>query len=281
MPKADILIIDPSSNLLNAFRMILEEEHYQVGTAKDLKEAHGLLTENHYGVVLTECYPPFEDTVHLIRWAKEKSPETYWLAGTALNLEEGDYEELFSAGLDELITKPFTPRQLLVYIRKGLAQENLIREKKEVEKKSPLDPLAQREGQYVYKTPYFKRCIFQEMKKAQRHEDPMSLLLLKIPPREKAGEAYENFYLELIKLLRKNLREGDILGKENGNLGILLYKTDPQGSEVLEQRLRMIIQTHPAFKSSLSSKSLIEELNFQHFSFPANSDYFETFLNGN
>ena len=40
MPKNSILLIDPFKNLLNAYRLILEEEDYRVETALNLKEAY-------------------------------------------------------------------------------------------------------------------------------------------------------------------------------------------------------------------------------------------------
>jgi DNA-binding NtrC family response regulator len=41
-----ILLIDPSKNLLNAYRMVLEEEKYSVETALNLKDAYQLFILN-------------------------------------------------------------------------------------------------------------------------------------------------------------------------------------------------------------------------------------------
>jgi len=41
-----ILLIDPSKNFLNAYRMVLEEEKYSVETALNLKDAYQLFILN-------------------------------------------------------------------------------------------------------------------------------------------------------------------------------------------------------------------------------------------
>ncbi len=52
-----ILLIDPFKNLLNAYRMILEEEKYLVETAGTIKEAYLLFDKRSYSVVLIGISP--------------------------------------------------------------------------------------------------------------------------------------------------------------------------------------------------------------------------------
>lgn len=72
-----ILLLDPFKNLLNAYRMILEEENYLVETALNLRDAYQLIKRRHYSVIITEYAPPFESTDYMIQWVKRNSPETY------------------------------------------------------------------------------------------------------------------------------------------------------------------------------------------------------------
>jgi PleD family two-component response regulator len=284
MPKESLLLIDPFSNLLNAFKMILEVEGYQVETSMDLKEAGEKLSQKNFAVIVSECYPPYEDIALLVKKLKEKSPGTYVILNTSLTPDEAAYETLLASGVDELFIKPYPPKQLSAHIKKGLRHKELVQKKLEAEQGSLLDPLAQTEGQFVFNSGYFKKYISQELKKARRHSDPLSLILLNLPAKEKKEENYERFYLELTKILRKNLREEDVLGRENGNLGILLYKTDPQGSQALEQRIAKVIQKHPLFTSNRELTSLVENLSFRHITYPGssrNSEFFQSILKEN
>ena len=54
MPDNWILLIDPFKNLLNAYRIILEEENYLVETALNLKDACELFKKRQYSVIITE-----------------------------------------------------------------------------------------------------------------------------------------------------------------------------------------------------------------------------------
>ena len=56
-----------------------------------------------------------------------------------------------------------------------------------------------------------------------------------------------DFLAELAQLLSRSTREEDVIGRENGGFGILLYKTGHEGSRVLEQRLSNLIQNLSAF----------------------------------
>ena len=87
------------------------------------------------------------------------------------------------------------------------------------------------------------------------------------------GTRFESFYVELIDLLRKSLREEDLMGRENGNLGIILDKTDEAGSQNLGRRLSQLIQTHPSFQSNLSFQDIVNELCFSILYLPSPDKY--------
>src|SRR5512143_3943445 len=102
-----ILLLDPFKNLLNAYRMILEEEEYFVETAVNLKEAYQLLGKRQYSVIITEYCPPFEVMDEMIQWAKKNAPETYIIIVTNASVDEKIYNKLFAAGVDDFIPKPY------------------------------------------------------------------------------------------------------------------------------------------------------------------------------
>jgi len=221
-----ILLVDPFKNLLNAYRIILEDEKYLVETTSSLKDAYELLYEGQYSVIITEYIPPFETTEYMIQWVKEKSAETYIIMVSNAFVDERTYERLFAIGLDDFILKPYSPDKVLVHIKKGLRQRDLMIKMKEFERLSVLEPVTKEIRGFIFNAIYLKTCLRQEIKKAKRHHRLFSLLLIQMPTEEKMGDRFYNFYVELVRIFRKYTREEDMVGKNNGEIGIILPETD-------------------------------------------------------
>ncbi len=263
-----ILLLDPFKNLLNAYRMILEEEEYFVETAVNLKEAYQLLEKRQYSIIITEYCPPLEAMDEMIQWAKKKAPETYIIIVTNASVDEKIYDRLFAIGVDDFIPKPYSPERILVHIRKGLKQRGLVLRLQELERTSPLEPLARDIHKVMFDAFFFKRCLRQEYKRAKRHHHPFSLLLMQVPGEEKIGNRFESLYIDLMRIVKKHTREEDMVGKNNGEIGIILPETDKIGTEALVQRLLNVIHSAPQFKSEKGFGSFVQTLSFQSFTFP-------------
>ena len=268
MPDNRILLVDPFKNLLNAYRIILEEEKYLVETALSLKDAYELLYKGQYSVIITEYIPPFETTEYMIQWVKEKSAETYIIMVSNAYVDERTYERLFAIGLDDFILKPYSPDRILVHIKKGLRQRDLVIKVKEFERLSVLEPVTKEIRGFIFNALYLKTCLRQEIKKAKRHRRLFSLLLIQMPTEEKMSDRFYSFYVELVRIFRKYTREEDMVGKNNGEIGIILPETDQIGSQALVQRLLHLIHTDPQFSSDDVWKDYVQTLSFQSFTYP-------------
>jgi PleD family two-component response regulator len=268
MPNHWILLIDPFKNLLNAYRIILEDEKFLVEMALNLEEAYELFKKRQYSVIITEYVPPFETTDDMIRWVKKNSPETYIIIVTNAIIDEKTYEKLFTIGVDDFILKPYSPDKILVHIKKGLKQRDLIFRLQRLEKLSFLEPFAQEIQELIFNAVFFKKCLRQELKRAKRHHHPFSLLLIQLPTKEKIGDRFDRFYMELMKIVKRYIREGDLVGKNDGEIGIILPETDQPGSQALIKRLLNLIDTHPPFKSDDVLKPYIQTLSFQSYTYP-------------
>jgi PleD family two-component response regulator len=263
-----ILLLDPFKNLLNAYRMILEEEKYSVETALNLMEAYQLIGKRQYSVIITEYCPPFKETDDMIQWVKENAPETYIIIVTNASIDEKMYDNLFTIGVDDFIPKPYSPERILVHIKKGLKQRDLILRQQKLEKLSFFEPFTQEVQELIFNIFFFKRCLRQELKRAKRHHHPLSLILIRVPGNREIGGRFDRFYMDLVRILRKHTREEDMIGKNNGEIGIILPETDQTGSETLSQRLLAIIHATPQFKSDEILRSSIQALSFQSFTYP-------------
>ncbi|HSB05329.1 MAG TPA: response regulator [Thermodesulfobacteriota bacterium] len=268
MNSKDILLIDPFKNLLNIYRMFLEREKYRIETASNLKDASQKLSLDRYAVMITEFLPPFEETFQMLHWVKEHSPETYIIIVTNSLVDDKTYEELFLIGVDDLIVKPFSPGKILVHVKKGFRNRDLIIKMQELERESLVDPIARQMERPVFNPSYFRRYLRQELKRAKRHRHPLSLLLLEIPGKAVAEGPDESFCIELIRILRNNTREEDIVGRGNGGFGILLPETDEVGSQTLVKRLLQLIQGHSPFQKGENLRSLVKAISFEHFTYP-------------
>lgn len=263
-----ILLLDPFRNLLNAYRMILEEEEYSVETALNLEEAYQLFGKRQYSVVITEYCPPFEETDDMIQWVKKNAPETYIIIVTNASIDEKVYDNLFTIGVDDFIPKPYSPERILVHVKKGLRQRDLILRQQKLEKFSFLEPFAQEGQKMIFDIAFFKRCLRQELKKAKRHHHPFSLILIRLPSNGEIGSRFGSFYMDLVRIVRKHTREEDMIGKNDGEIGIILPETDQTGSETLLQRLSRIIHADLQFKSDEVLRSSFQALSFQSFTYP-------------
>jgi PleD family two-component response regulator len=265
MLENSVLLIDPFKNLLNAYGMIFEEEKYSFETVSTLAEACPLLRTKRYSVILIEYFPPYETTDEIIRWLKKNLPETYIVMVTDAMIDAAVHEKLFAVGLDDLIVKPCSPERVLVYIRKGLR----FRERnRQIRDQLILDPVTHQIQQFIFNSSYFKNCLRREIKRARRHKHPFSMLLIRIPGKEEVAGSFETIYAELARLLRKYVREEDVVGRENGHFGILLPDTDQDGSQALTKRLSNLIRNNPVLKAEKGLSAVFQDVSFHAFTYP-------------
>lgn len=263
-----ILLLDPFKNLLNAYRMILEDEKYLVETAINLEEAYQLFAKRQYSVIITEYCPPFEATDDMIRWVKKNTPETCIIIVTNASIDEKTYDRLFAIGLDDFIPKPYSAERILVHVRKGLKQRDLIVRQQTLERLSSPVPFSGEIQETTFNAAIFKRCLRQEFKRAKRHHHRFSLLLLQMPDKGEIGNRFDSFHTGLAGMVKRHIRDEDVIGKNNGEMGIILPETDCAGAEALVQRLSNLIRDDAQLKSDESVESYIQTLSFQCFTYP-------------
>jgi PleD family two-component response regulator len=263
-----ILIVDPFKNLLDIYRMFLEKERYEVETASSLMNASQKFSLDHYAVLISEYLPPFEETFHMLHQLKEHSPETYIIIVTNAIIDDKTYERLFSIGVEDLIIKPYSPEKILVHVKKGFRTRNFIIGKQELERESQVDPITHQVRQPIFNLTHFGKCLRQELKKAKRHGHPLSLILMGVPDERIPRNQRADFTVELIRILRNNTREEDIVGRGNGGFGVLLAETDEAGSQALVKRLLHLIQTYRPFQREENLRSTAGVVSFQTYTYP-------------
>jgi DNA-binding NtrC family response regulator len=114
-----ILIIDDETSVTDALEIILGEQDHKVKTAKNVKEADGLLASNQFDLIFTDLRLPDASGIDILTRVKEESPETEVILMTAHGSLDITIEAI-KKGAYYYLEKPFTPDQLLMLTRRAL-----------------------------------------------------------------------------------------------------------------------------------------------------------------
>lgn len=112
-----ILVADDESHILNVVSLKLRNAGFTVLTARDGQEAYDLAAAEKPDLLITDHHMPQLTGVELCRKLKA-SAETaqipaIMLTARGYSMEPGDTE---TSGIRQVISKPFSPRQLLAAV---------------------------------------------------------------------------------------------------------------------------------------------------------------------
>lgn len=124
-----ILVVEDNEELLSVMHQMLSK-NYHVLTAKNGKQAMGIIMKEQLDLVVSDIMMPVMDGIELTRRIKED--KSFWqlpiILLTAKNKEE-DETEGYATGADAYVTKPFKFEDLIVRIDTLIANRKKIREK--------------------------------------------------------------------------------------------------------------------------------------------------------
>jgi len=142
MKAVNILIIDDEKVIQDSCSQILSKEGYKVKVAGDGKE--GLLTfqNNPFQAVLLDLKLPGIGGMEVLAKIKEESPETPVIIITGYASIESAIEAI-KLGAFEYLTKPFSPEELRINVKKAIESRKRFFERiylrEELEKKTEFD----------------------------------------------------------------------------------------------------------------------------------------------
>jgi DNA-binding NtrC family response regulator len=139
MIKETIVILDPESNTQWPLKTFLENEEFNVIPVNTVEKALKKFSEFEVSGLITEYWINHSSTLEAIRGLKKAFPEAYVMMLTNGELQENEYEQIISAGADDLFLKPFSITRILLHLRKGLIhRQNLMQKKRLAEELSRL-----------------------------------------------------------------------------------------------------------------------------------------------
>ena len=119
---ARVLVVDDEKLIVKGIRFSLEQDGYEVDCAYDGDEAIERAKEREYDVVLLDVMLPGHDGFEVCQTIREFS-EMPIIMLTARG-EESDELQGFNLGVDEYISKPFSPKILVARVEAILRRSN-------------------------------------------------------------------------------------------------------------------------------------------------------------
>src|SRR5512144_3099250 len=147
--KRTVLVVDDEPSQRQFLTGSLSNE-YAIVAAADGLEATQLLSRRSFDLVITDERMPGMGGIELIRWMREKTPETPVIVMTAYGLVESAVEAI-KLGAEEYLIKPLkSPDELRLVVAKVLRSRTLrdqsLLHQQETEVAFPGDIVAESEG---------------------------------------------------------------------------------------------------------------------------------------
>lgn len=252
----DILLVEDSQTQALKFKLMLESRGYRVTIAKNGLEAMGLLMQHPVSIVISDWVMPEMDGRELCQAIRQHDFENYvYIILLTAKDAKHDIIEGLEAGADDYMVKPVDDAELIARLstaRRIISLEASLKQRnQEIALLSITDPLTR-----VFNRGYLNAHLPKVLKRAQRYQLPLSLLITDIDHFKVVNDRYGHqvgdqvlkaFAGALAGALRRDL---DWIARYGGEeFIIVLPETDYSGAEAMTERLRrmtgdMTIRTH-------------------------------------
>lgn len=124
MSTKSILVVDDEEKIRTVINIYLKKEGYTVKEAKDGKEALEALQFNEFSLIILDVMMPEVDGWTVCREIRKSSSVPVIM----LTARSAEYDKLFGfdLGVDDYITKPFSPKEMVARIQAILRRSQTI-----------------------------------------------------------------------------------------------------------------------------------------------------------
>lgn len=119
-----ILIVDDEQSVRRLLTTILKGAGYQCTAAENVAMAKRLLAEKPFDLILTDNDMPGESGIQLVRYVKERYPQTAVVMVTIID-DPKQAKEVLQLGVYGYIVKPFTNNLILITVANALRRHQL------------------------------------------------------------------------------------------------------------------------------------------------------------
>lgn len=116
-----ILVCDDDDALVSMIRFKLSREGLgEVFKATDGKEAQKLVTETRFNLIITDIHMPFHSGLELTSFVRQHLKDSTPIIVLSAEGLEDTVLQAFEIGANDFITKPFSPTELAVRVKRIL-----------------------------------------------------------------------------------------------------------------------------------------------------------------
>lgn len=115
MDTRKILIVDDDEDLCNIFKQVLEEEGYNISTARDGQQALAEATKTHFDLIITDKNMPQMGGVRLLKSIRKVDPTVKVVMITGFGGKQS-YINAMELGADEFLNKPLSIKDLKKFV---------------------------------------------------------------------------------------------------------------------------------------------------------------------
>lgn len=127
-----ILIIEDEEGIRRLLRYDLKQMGFDVYSAKDGRDGLEMALQGQYDVIIVDWMLPYHDGIELVAKFRDRGLKAILIMLTAKD-EEADILEAFDAGVDDYLSKPFSPRELSARITAHLRRVDMNHELRRIE----------------------------------------------------------------------------------------------------------------------------------------------------
>jgi diguanylate cyclase (GGDEF)-like protein len=239
-----ILIVEDDDAVKDSISEYLIHLSYQVDAVSSAEEALKKLETHPVDVVLTDIMMQGMDGLQLTRIIKKKyDMEVIAMTGYSADYS---YEEAVKTGASDFIFKPFRFEELDLRIKRVLREAGLKQERnrllKEMERLAITDGLTK-----LYNSRHFFRQIKQELKRNERYQRHLSLLILDIDHFKHYNDTWghlegDKVLMAIGRIINDCMRSMDTAFRYGGEeFAVLLPETDLKQACVVGYRIKDLI----------------------------------------
>ncbi len=266
-----VLVVDDDPAVVALLQNLLKEQGHEVMVSRDGREALKHAIGSRPQMILCDWIMPEMDGLSLCRALREtdEGRQIYFLLLTGMEKDE-HLVEAFEAGVDDFVTKPFSPRVLLARLSAGQRvvhlQEEAARDSQNLRRFATELAVANRRLRQAALTDpltglpnrrYAMERIEQEWAAANRNQRPLSLMMIDLDRFKLVNDTHGHDVGDMLLrqtalLLRKAARTEDVICRLGGEEFLVISPDTPlMAATRLGDRLRKAIGDAPVVLGNL------------------------------
>lgn len=119
--KKRILVIEDNPMIVKSLEFKLTKDGYDITVALDGRAALEIINNNDFDLVITDLMLPFITGTQLIEHIKKIKPSLAIIVLSTAT-QEDIIMDAFNMGVDDFVTKPFSPNELSLRVKRSLSK---------------------------------------------------------------------------------------------------------------------------------------------------------------